>query len=422
MRKVESISEMFSYNNIFRKRNKLIYIIYFFIAILFFFSNCKDGSEDSSPVTSGFTNAADQEYMLLSNEFDKRNYIRVIEFADNFFNKNSLDKDNVKILLLEVEAKEKFLRELNRKSRKSRWETAKKCGFKIIKDKIFYDYKELKKIGEELSDTEYCMDAFYKYIEKITDRKEKINSYTEFTDNIKDKKIKNRLRFELSDIYSQNLNDLKRKEAKELNKLYIKLLTTEYKDKVIINSVILEYKITGKRDYYKKEITALLNEKNSNGMLANYLMGELEFINTDYDTSENYFNKAKKMFKHVGKEDKIPLLLSTLEYFPGSSLENLKNIINRKIKLIERLIKYQNILKEKKIALITGERVRVRTGPVILKRNIISTLNYGDKVIIVKRSDKKEKLENEENYWYKIELIDNTTGWVFGKYLLFFIY
>ena len=40
---------------------------------------------------------------------------------------------------------------------------------------------------------------------------------------------------------------------------------------------------------YKMEITELLNEKNLNGMVANYLMGEVEFINTDLEKSKRYF-------------------------------------------------------------------------------------------------------------------------------------
>ena len=30
-------------------------------------------------------------------------------------------------------------------------------------------------------------------------------------------------------------------------------------------------------------------------------------------------------------------------------------------------------------------------------------------------------IDDEKNHWYKIQLADNTSGWVFGKYLSFFI-
>ena len=163
-------------------------------------------------------------------------------------------------------------------------------------------------------------------------------------------------------------------------------------------------------------------QKNLNGMMANYLLGEFEFINNHFESSKDYFLQSGKMIKYAKSDDKIPDLVIKLENMKRSSVKNMKSIISKKMNLIDKLIQYQNIFRVKRVAFITGERVRIRSTPVISKRNVISTLNYGDKVIIVKRSDKREKHEQEENYWYQIQLIDNTTGWVFGKYLLFFIY
>ena len=380
--------------------------------------NCNNG--DTSSETSSFTNSMDQEYIHISSELDRGNYTRVIDFIDDFFNKNSLDEDNFKILLMKVDAKEKLLKELNKRGGKEKDSKAKKYGFTKRKNRIYYDYKELKMIWKEFPNKACGMDAFNKYINN-SDAKEKMNSYEKFPDNIKDKKVKNRLRLELSDIYLPGLVDFKGKKAKKLLKLYNKLLNTEYRNSIIVNSIILEYKITKNRDNYKKEVAALLNERNAVGMTANYLMGELEFIEADYKEAEDCFKRAKSMLKYVQKED-APLLLRELEYFQGESAEYLKISISKKIRLIEKLLKYDETLKGKKIAFITGERVRIRKDPVIVKQNVISTLNYGDKVTIVKRSEKMEKLENENNYWYKIQLIDNTTGWVFGKYLLFFLY
>lgn len=391
-----------------------------------FIWNCKNSNSNNSLSEmsgyAGHTNNGGQEYILISYEFEKKNYAKVIDFINEFFDKNTLNENNLKILLLKIEAKEQLLQEINKKNRKTRKNTAKKYHFKMKNNKIFYNYEELRAIWEKFPGTSYGKDAFHKYIENIDDYKEKVNSYEEFVDNIKDKKLKNKLRFELSDLYLQNSIDLKGKKAEKLSNLYEKLLKTKYKNDILINSLILKYKITGNKTYYKREITTLLSEKNSNGMIANYLLADIAFINNNLDESKKYFKTAKKKFKYFKEDDNIPLLFAQLERIYDPTVNNLKSAVDKKIYLIEKLLKYKKSFKNKNIAYISGERVRIRKKPIISKQNIINTLNYGEKVMIIKRNDKKEKIDGEENYWYHIQLVDNTIGWVFGKYLSFYIY
>ncbi len=401
-----------------------IILIIAFISLLI--SNCKNNDSNNSLSKmsgyAGYTNNGGQEYILLSHEFEKKNYAKVIDFINDFFDNNPLNENNLKILLLKIEAKEQLLQEINKKDRKTRRNTAKKFNFIIKNSKILYNYEELRTIWEKFPKTSYGKEAFQKYVKNIADYKEKVNSYEEFVDNINDKKLKNKLRFELSDLYLQNLIDLKGKKAKKLSDLYEKLLKTEYKNDILINSLILKYKITGNKTIYKREITTLLSKKNSNGMIANYLLADIEFIDNKLDESKKYFKNAKKKLKYFKEDDNIPLLFTQLERIYDPTVKNLKSAVDKKIYLIEKLLKYKKSFKDKNIAYIAGERVRIRKNPIISKRNVINTLNYGEKVMIIKRSDKKEKIEDEENYWYHIQLIDNTTGWVFGKYLSFYIY
>ncbi len=400
----------------------LIKIIILFLGILIFSTNCKNDSSTSQGKTTGFTNATDQEYILLSQEFDQNNFKKVIEFINSYFKKNKLKNDNLKLLLLKSQAKEKLVKKFNKKLNKNIINEAKKYNFKIIKNKVTYQYEELKTIWEKFPKTTYGKDAFYQYIDKLTNPFKKIASYENFINKIKKDSLKNKLRYKLSELYLQNLINLQSKTSEKLSKLYKQLIKTQYKDKILFDAIILKYKLTGNRTEYKNKLKNYLKEKNSNAIIANYLLGEIEFIENHLKKAKDYFEQTQKMFKYIKNKEDMPLLIANLEQYPDLSITRLKISVRKKIKLIERLIKYTKSLINKKIGFIIGERVRVREKPVIYKKNIMTTLNYGDKVTIIKRSDKKIKIENDENYWYHIQLMDNTSGWIYGKYLLFFIY
>ncbi|MBU1077560.1 MAG: hypothetical protein KKH98_09725, partial [Spirochaetes bacterium] len=352
------------------------------------FMNCNQ-APSSQNSTTGFTNEADQEYMLLSQEFDKNNFEKIIGFIDSYFKKNRLEEENLKLLLLKTKAKEKLLKKLNNHPNKKTFQQAKKYNFKVKDDRIIYLYDELSSIWKEFPTTTYGKDAFFKHMESTTDLNRKSASYETFIEQVKDPELKNRLQYELSEVYLNNLISFKSKDAEKLNELYIRLKNSEYSDKIIFNALILQYKVTGNRESYKEQLKTFQKIKTFKGVLANYLLGESEFIDNNLSEAKESLLQAKKMFKHVKGSESIPLLIAQLEHHTDNSLNNLKSSIKDKIDLIEKIKRYQDSLTDKKMAFITGERVRVRKDPSISKKNIMTTLNYGDKVTIIRKSDEK---------------------------------
>ena len=66
---------------------------------------------------------------------------------------------------------------------------------------------------------------------------------------------------------------------------------------------------------------------------------------------------------------------------------------------------------------VTGDYVRVRTGPT-LQHRILTKVNRGTKVTVVEKSKEKMKIESMEAYWYKVKLEGKEiTGWIYGAFL-----
>lgn len=49
-----------------------------------------------------------------------------------------------------------------------------------------------------------------------------------------------------------------------------------------------------------------------------------------------------------------------------------------------------------------------------LGTKIVERVEWGDRFIVIAKTDKKVTIEDKEDYWYKIKLIGGKTGWVFG--------
>jgi len=68
-------------------------------------------------------------------------------------------------------------------------------------------------------------------------------------------------------------------------------------------------------------------------------------------------------------------------------------------------------------ALVTGDYVRVRSGP-SLEHRILIKVNKGTRVSILARDQKIEKIGEMENYWYQIRISDTgLEGWMYGNFL-----
>jgi len=68
---------------------------------------------------------------------------------------------------------------------------------------------------------------------------------------------------------------------------------------------------------------------------------------------------------------------------------------------------------------IIGDRdkVRVRTKPTTVNSETVGCVNKGDKVMILNKTSKKDKIGSMEAYWYKIKFDDSKEGWVFGHFV-----
>ena len=66
---------------------------------------------------------------------------------------------------------------------------------------------------------------------------------------------------------------------------------------------------------------------------------------------------------------------------------------------------------------IKGDRVNLRSKPIIESNNIIAKLDFNDKCIIQRKTTALEIISPYgEDYWYEVNYGDNV-GWIFGKFL-----
>jgi uncharacterized protein YgiM (DUF1202 family) len=72
------------------------------------------------------------------------------------------------------------------------------------------------------------------------------------------------------------------------------------------------------------------------------------------------------------------------------------------------------VLQEDDSAEVTGDYVRVRTGPT-LEYRILTKVNRGTPVTVLERDEQLVSINDMKNYWYKIRLDKSgIEGWMFG--------
>ncbi len=75
---------------------------------------------------------------------------------------------------------------------------------------------------------------------------------------------------------------------------------------------------------------------------------------------------------------------------------------------------YATTLQEK-IRIITGSAIRLRSAPQTTASEV-TRLSIGTLVKEIGKSDKKEKIGQQEDFWYQVVLADGKQGWVFGGF------
>ncbi|MBI4854443.1 MAG: SH3 domain-containing protein [Acidobacteria bacterium] len=84
------------------------------------------------------------------------------------------------------------------------------------------------------------------------------------------------------------------------------------------------------------------------------------------------------------------------------------------ISFIYTPINANNLLQEKS-RIITASAVRVRSNPQTSSQEI-TKLSVGTIVKEIEKSDRKEKIGQQEDFWYQVVLSDGKQGWVFGAF------
>ena len=97
-----------------------------------------------------------------------------------------------------------------------------------------------------------------------------------------------------------------------------------------------------------------------------------------------------------------------------------KNFIYAIIFSLFFILSFNNCTKQntnnKKTFTITSNNVNFRRYA-NLTSQILGQLNNGDRVEVVQKGDKKEKIGQWNNYWYKIKTQQGIEGWVFGQFI-----
>jgi len=74
------------------------------------------------------------------------------------------------------------------------------------------------------------------------------------------------------------------------------------------------------------------------------------------------------------------------------------------------------ILKDGTGAIVTGDYVRVRSGPT-LEHRILTKVNKETQVTVLNRAEESSTISGSVNYWYKVKIEDGTEGWLWGEFL-----
>jgi len=148
------------------------------------------------------------------------------------------------------------------------------------------------------------------------------------------------------------------------------------------------------------------------------------YIRANAFYTENNFTQSLSDYKNTLKilnKNSFPDTILRSYNINQDNLKHFKQDIHKKIKVISANLAYNSAIKNHNIGIITGDTVRLRSSQNIeSSKNVIATLNTGDKVVILKKSEKKNILEGYNDFWYNVKMFNGQTGWIFGKYLLIF--
>jgi hypothetical protein len=146
-------------------------------------------------------------------------------------------------------------------------------------------------------------------------------------------------------------------------------------------------------------------------------LGDRYYVRSELGKAKAAYQSAQKIFSSPvffsGNWDPV---------FPEiRDVEAFRNRVGNMIRLVQSEIDYAQFISKGQLAVVAADNVRLRkTMEAKSSKNVITTLNTGDKVLLMRRSESKHPLEGTEDYWYYVRLRNGNEGWIFGKFLLVF--
>ncbi|MBN1899229.1 MAG: SH3 domain-containing protein [Spirochaetes bacterium] len=392
----------------------------FFLIVLLSFNFCskkKNISIEDDPSIA-------QEIILINQEFESGNYEKVINFINEFFEKYELNDSNAKLLVKKAQTYEAIVEQANKiRSKDEKKKIAKRYHLDLVQGDLDYDGEDLVPVWKKFPNSEIGKISFDQWFETRTNISERISSLEKYIKGLNDKA---KWQLALSELYIQKFISNSKKYSLKLLELSDQIMRSKAnsteKAEAFINKNIILLKQQEDLDRIYKNLEGFESRSKFYLALKYYILAQIALSRDRLDKAKEYFEKAVDFLRKAEKKKAdLPALLVNYEDLPDSTKATLQKEIAKKIQLVKYLLRYNKKLKDKKMAYVLGKRVRVRKDPSVRKKNVITSLNYGDKVIVVERSDTIEEINGEKNYWYKVELKDGITGWIFGKYLTLFL-
>ncbi|GEM_PF-5416495 len=146
-------------------------------------------------------------------------------------------------------------------------------------------------------------------------------------------------------------------------------------------------------------------------------LGDYHYIRGDLSKAKKSYSKADRLFSSSSYPlDELRMMVPGMNDF-----EQKKSKISKMINLIQSEMDYERFIQNSKRAIVVADNVRLRqTKEAVSSKNVITTLNTGDKVVFLRRSEEKVFLDGATDYWYLVRLRNGNEGWIFGKFLLVF--
>lgn len=384
----------------------------------------------------------DPSYIAVKVEFEAENYDRVLKLADSYYRSTNEKTKIPGPLFLKGRALEKIV------EAPEGYDPADyiKYGLSLQGDRYVYDGRDYRKVFEEYNGSGFAQESYRRFLDlnhpfqskNFSDDKQ-IRFYLKLLDKYfwknpyaekflgKDQK---------EDIISSYLDswvqlagflnkeqDLNKRFFSDLIKACRTVRSNSKNRDTVLRSHFAEFYILLQSgdDFSLQEkinrIIALYPGEKPSAYIW-YLQANHFYIEEKKQEALKSFRRAYSVAKGSGLTDED---LNKYFLYDCSGVHSFLRDIRRKTELIETEEQYRKMLNRHDIAVVTGNNVRLReTRDVDDKRNIITSLNTGDRVICLQRSEEKEDLGGYKDYWYFVRARNGSEGWLFGKYLLFF--